>query len=197
MRPQPTQDSRAVAAASTAKVEGKGAQTPCIPEALDLDRSRRQEMEVLEMQVLICMPGHKTITLNVRAQDTILLVKSRIQDKADLCLSEHRLVYEGRQMEDAKTLADYGVKKGDILRCTGLLFGGMQSGAHIPVPTSIGVGGAQDDEDMPATHTPQVGALIVPSENVISISESSVSHLRLVWTHSANERFELISRNIP
>ena len=72
--------------------------------------------------------------------------------------------------------------------------GGMQNpSAHILPPIFTGVGGAQDDEVMPETHTSQVGALVVPPVNVVSTSESSVSHLHMAWTHSANERLELIS----
>ena len=77
--------------------------------------------------------------------------------------------------------------------------GGMQNpAAHIlPPHFTTGEGFQNEDEAMPETHTPQVGALVVPSSHVVSTSESSVSHLRVAWTHSPNERLELISRNIP
>ena len=88
-----------------------------------------------------------------------------------------------------------GNQTGDCLQGQG----GMQAPrAHILPPIfQIGEGSRNVDEEMPESHTPQVGAFIVPPSNVVSTSESSVSHLCLAWTHSANETLELISRNIP
>ena len=72
----------------------------------------------------------------------------------------------------------------------------MQARAHILPLIALGVGGTQGNEEMPETHTPQVGpvgTLIVPVAGAAMPSERLVSHLRLAWTHSANELFELIS----
>ena len=52
-----------------------------------------------------------TITLKVRASDTVQIAKSKIQDKTGMPPSQQRLIFGGKQLEDGRTLADYSVEK--------------------------------------------------------------------------------------
>ena len=51
----------------------------------------------------------KTITLDLDALDTIMIVKSKIQDKEGVPPEDCRLIYAGKQLEDNKTILDYNM----------------------------------------------------------------------------------------
>jgi len=55
------------------------------------------------MKLFVKSPTGRTICLKVHASDTLYTVKAKIQE-------QHRLFFEGLQLEDNLTLADYGIK---------------------------------------------------------------------------------------
>jgi len=55
------------------------------------------------MQVFVRSPTGKTICLRVQPSDTLHSVKTKI-------LEQHRLVFDGRQLDDNLTLADYNIQ---------------------------------------------------------------------------------------
>ena len=67
------------------------------------------------IQIFIKTMTHKKIALNVGPYDTVKYVKFLIELKEGISIHQQRLIFNGHQLEDTRTIADYDIKKKSIL----------------------------------------------------------------------------------
>ena len=77
------------------------------------------------MQLFVKTMTGKTVSIEVEEGESIEDVKAKISEKEGIPPEQQRLIFGGQQLEDAKTLEDYGVGDDDtfhlVLRLVSLL----------------------------------------------------------------------------
>ena len=67
------------------------------------------------IQITVRTLTGKDIPLEMESTDTILALKVKIQEREGVPPAQQRLIFAGKQLEEAKTLADYNIQQGATL----------------------------------------------------------------------------------
>ena len=79
------------------------------------------------MKILIkCLTRDKIVTLEVVKNETIKNMKEKIEDKEAIPSDKHKFVFNGKQLEDRRTLCDYNIQDGSKIYLLQRIPGGMR-----------------------------------------------------------------------
>ncbi len=75
----------------------------------------RVELPEQLIQVFIMDLNNKTYTYKLSNNSLVIKLKEMIQTKQDISINRQRLIHSGRQLEDDKTLREYGIQNDNTL----------------------------------------------------------------------------------
>ena len=67
------------------------------------------------MQITVKFITGKTLNLGINPDEKVMDVKRRIHDKEGMPTEMMRLIWQGKQLEEGRTVGDYGISQDSII----------------------------------------------------------------------------------
>mmetsp|Transcript_28147 Transcript_28147/g.77717 ORF Transcript_28147/g.77717 Transcript_28147/m.77717 type:complete len:672 (+) Transcript_28147:247-2262(+) len=67
------------------------------------------------LPIVVKTPAHKRIALDVDGEDTIYQLKAAVYDEEGVQPRQQRLTFEGRELQDKRTVSDCGIQRGSVV----------------------------------------------------------------------------------
>ncbi|AFZ79025.1 ubiquitin family member protein [Theileria equi strain WA] len=80
------------------------------------------------MRISIETMTGKSVQIEATENETVLDVKKKLSEKQNIPLEQQRMIYNGKLLEDNKTLAEYNIKNNAVIQLVLRLRGGVTSG---------------------------------------------------------------------
>lgn len=77
------------------------------------------------MQVKIITLSGEERVVEVESSDKIVIIKEKLEEQEGIPPEQQRLIYQGRQLKDDKTVNSYKLKNGTVLHLVVALRGGL------------------------------------------------------------------------
>ena len=127
----------------------------------------------------------KIVLIKTKSSDTVLDVMDKIQEKKGIPPGQQRLIYGGKQLEEDRTLLDYGISDGDIIHLV-LRLRGDKPVIYLFPPYPL------PSVDVALTLSPEweFSALYPVSK----VDRTSNGESKTKWIVSANSKGELVEK---
>ncbi|XP_052216999.1 polyubiquitin-B-like [Dreissena polymorpha] len=96
--------------------KGNELEDNCYLSTYSIQRDSTLHVQLKLMQIIIVKTSSDTmIALEIFCSDSVESIKNKIQDKEGIPAQIQRLIFNGRQLEDGRTLLDYNINNGSKL----------------------------------------------------------------------------------